>query len=193
MSPFPGGQGIPEAEYWDSGCRKVLTTALGTRPCSLHLLGKLELQGPPRGCGEGLRWGCCLSRLLQIFLADSHLGKIGIEDSYTKSTAPNAPRPTPRQIDGQTQAHAFTLHSDMVLGLISELLHKGLLTLSSTSLCARFGGRASEKKCGTGRRRVSVLSGQRRPVEKIFCMCSFNKQELSCFCVLGIALGTSVI
>lgn len=32
MSPFPGGQGIPEAEYWDSGCRKVLMTALGTRP-----------------------------------------------------------------------------------------------------------------------------------------------------------------
>ena len=117
----------------------------------------------------------------------------GVEgDGYAKGTVPRSPHPVPRQIQAHTHTHTHTLHQNIVLQLLSESLSKELVTHLSTALGACSGGSASEKECRTGRWGF-VLSGQRCLVEATFCICSTNKQVLSCFCGSGIVLSTVVM
>ena len=148
---------------------------------------------PSEATGRVLVGRCCLSRLSGCFYLDSHLSRQWSRRRWLpKGNSLQVPSSCPQADTGSPRPPPYTLHQNMVLQLLSEPLSKELTTHLSTALCACFGGRASEKECGTGRWGF-VLAGQRCLVQATFCICSTNKQVLSCFCGSGMVLSTDVI
>ena len=110
----------------------------------------------------------------------------------TEGTQSPVPSSHP-QTDRQMQAQRHTLHRTMALEFISKPLIESCLCLHQLHCVFALGDGQRRRNMEQGEDGVPLLSGQRQPVEATFCICSFNKQILNCFCVPDTVLGASVI